>query len=100
MKATPVLIAALLASGAVDALAQQRAQPVSDAGFYILGSVGRAWADIDNGAVDASVRAAGAATSATTSDDRVSAWKFALGYQFNRNFALELTYADFDGFTV
>ena len=100
MRAFPVLIAAFVGSGAVDALAQRPAQPVSDSGFYVLGGWGRAYADIDNAAIDASIRAAGAATSSTTSDDDVSAWKFALGYQFGRYFAMEASYAHFDDFTV
>ena len=100
MKITSVLIAAVLGSSAANALAQQRAQPVSDLGVYVLGSIGRAKVDIDNAGIDASVRAAGAATSTTSSDDNVSAWKLGLGYQFNRNFAVEVSYADFDGFSL
>ena len=97
MKFTPVLIAAVLGSGAVGALA---AQPAADQGFYLSGGWGQAQADMDNASVDASLRAAGVTSSVTSSDDRVSAWKFALGYQFNRHFALEAGYADFDGFST
>jgi OOP family OmpA-OmpF porin len=100
MKTVALAMAVLVGGGTVDALAQQRAQPVSDSGFYILGSVGRAWADINNAAIDESVRSAGFATSSTTSDDDVSAWKLALGYQIGRNFALELAYAHFDNFNL
>ena len=94
---TSVLMAAALGLGAVDALA---AQPVADQGFYLLGAWGQAQADIDNAAIDAGVRASGAATSVTSSDDRVSAWKLGAGYQFSRHFALEVSYADFDGFST
>ena len=100
MKTAPVLVIALVATGAADAFAAQPAPPAPDRGFYVLGAAGRASVDIDNGAIDASVRAAGALTSNTTSDEKVSAWKLAVGYQFNRNFALELSYADFDNFKL
>ena len=99
MKTTPIILAAAIATCAFDALAQQRAQPV-DSGFYLSGSWGQAKVDIDNAAIDADLRAAGAASSSTRSDDQASAWKAAFGYQFNRHFALEVSYLDLGDYTI
>ena len=99
MKTTPFILAAALATGAVDALAAQAMQP-DDRGFYLSGSWGVGKVDIDNAAIDASARAAGFATSSTTSDDKESTWKVAIGYQFSRHIALELSYLDIGDYTI
>ena len=52
-----------------------------DAGFYIGGAIGQAEVrDVCDGA--------------STCDDKDGTWKLFLGYQFNRNLALEFGYAD------
>lgn len=52
-----------------------------DAGFYIGAALGQAQIDVD-------------CTGASTCDDKDSNWKILGGYQFNKNFAVELGYTD------
>ena len=64
------------------------AQQVQDTGFYIGGAIGYARYDIDDGAI----RAAGATT--FSSDNSDTGWKIFGGYQFHRNWGVEVGYVD------
>jgi OOP family OmpA-OmpF porin len=84
------LAAALLA--AAPALAQSR-------GPYLGISGGYSRSDIDTGEINDEARSAGFATASTSADETDTAWKVFAGFQFNRNFALELGYADLGEFS-
>jgi OOP family OmpA-OmpF porin len=79
------LVAVLLA--AAPALAQNK-------GPYLGISAGYARTDIDTGEINDEARSAGFATASTSADESDTAWKVFAGFQFNRNFALELGYSD------
>jgi OmpA-OmpF porin, OOP family len=85
MKSKKALIAALIgvsaAVAAPVAFAQARGQ-AADAGGYVGGSFGQSTASCDVGGVGLSC------------DDKDTAWKVFGGYQINRNFAVELGYAN------
>jgi OOP family OmpA-OmpF porin len=66
---------------------------VSFAQFYIGGGVGPAWANIDDNAVNV----AGATASSLSKEERDIGWKLFGGYEFNKNFALELGYFKLGG---
>jgi OOP family OmpA-OmpF porin len=57
------------------------AQAGSEAGWYVGASLGQSQVDVD-------------CSGTTTCDDKDSAWKIFGGYQFNRNFSVELGYTD------
>lgn len=63
------------------ALAFSASAAAQDAGFYVGGALGQAQVDLD-------------CTGATTCDDKDTSWKIFAGYQFNRNFALEVGYVN------
>lgn len=58
-----------------------------DKGWYIGGGLGQSKSDVDEAQIDSLF-----ANSSTTSDERDSAWKFFGGYQFNKNWAIEVAY--------
>lgn len=59
-------------------------------GWYIGGGLGQSKSDVDEAQFDSL-----SASSSTTSDEKDnSAWKLFGGYQFNRNWAVELAYVD------
>jgi len=58
-------------------------------GWYIGGGFGQSKSDVDEVQIDSLF-----ANSSTKSDERDSAWKFFGGYQFNKNWAIELAYVD------
>lgn len=82
-----------LIAGAPAALAQ-------DQGWYIGGGVGVSKADVDEGSFNAGLIAAGFAAATTTSDEKDTGWKLFVGYQLNKNFAVEGGYADLGRFSA
>ena len=89
----------LLAAGAL--LAAPAYGQLKDSGFYIGGGLGRSDAKIDNAGVTAAVQAFPGVTSAiTTTDDTDTGWKVFAGYQINRNFAIEVGYANLGKFST
>lgn len=85
MKAKQAVVIALAAAGIVGT-SQAMAQAQSRlSGAYIGGSIGQA--EFDKGCE-------GIAGSGVSCDDKDSTWKLFGGYQVNRNFAVELGYAD------
>ncbi len=93
--AAPFLLAALAGSPVVHA---QSTPP--DQGFYLGASAGQARTDVPTGEFNDDLLGLGVATARTTSDDKDTGWKLYAGYQFNRNLALELGYADLGKFTL
>lgn len=72
-------------------------------GFYAGGNVGQSRAKVDTAGIDAAVRAAGAASSATTANENDTGFKLFGGYRFHPNFAIEAGYFNlgkFDTTTV
>ena len=67
-------------------------------GGYVGGSIGQSKAHFDDAAVAARVRAAGPATTSLSTDDKDVGFKLFGGYQFHRNFAMELGYFDLGEF--
>lgn len=80
-------VAALLAAGCL-AGSPVFAQMQQDTGFYLGGSIGNTQFDIDTGPL-----VAAGATSVTT-DDSDTGWKIYGGYQFHRNWGVEVGYVD------
>jgi OmpA-OmpF porin, OOP family len=78
-----VLVASAIALSGALAATQASAQ-AQDMGFYIGGAIGQAEL---KGACDG-------LPAGTSCDDKDSAWKVLGGYQFNRNLAVELGYAN------
>jgi OOP family OmpA-OmpF porin len=76
-----IVAASVLALGAAAALAEE------DSGVYVLGSVGQSKFQ--------TVSMGGLSTSGWRVDDTDTAYKLQIGYQFNKNFALETGYVDF-----
>lgn len=76
---------ALLAAAAVPAVAGE---------VYVVGSVGRSSIDIDQNDVDSDLVAAGAVGVSSNLDDNDTGYKLQLGYQYNKNFAVEGGYID------
>jgi OmpA-OmpF porin, OOP family len=89
MKSKKALVAALIgvsaAVAAPAAFAQARGA-AADAGWYAGGSLGQSTADCK--------------VSGGSCDDKDTAWKIFGGYQINRNFGVELGYADLGKITV
>ncbi len=98
MKVTIATGALLLASGF--AFAQQPG--ISQAGFYVGGSIGAATADVKDATneLNSAFASVGAVNSSTTSDDSDFSYKLFAGYKFNKNFALEGGYADLGKYTA
>jgi len=69
-----------------------------DAGWYGGGSVGRAWAEIDDRRITRELQAAGFATTSISKDERDTAFKLFSGYRFSKYFALEGGYFDLGEF--
>jgi OmpA-OmpF porin, OOP family len=63
------------------------AQASGDAGWYVGASLGQAQVDVD-------------CSGTTACDDKDSSWKIFGGYQFNRNFSVELGYTDLGAVTA
>jgi OOP family OmpA-OmpF porin len=85
------LITLALALATSGALAQ-------DSGWYGGATFGRAWADIDNGAVGAAAQAAGTPVNNFYGNDADNAWKILGGYNINKNFAVEGSWFDLGEF--
>lgn len=63
-------------------------------GWYMGGSVGQSKVSIDKGATEAAFTSGGFATASATSDETDTAWKLFGGYQFTKNWAVEIAYVD------
>ncbi len=72
------------------AFAQQGLHP----GFYVLGGLGQARMDINQGELDAASLAVGNGVPSSVSNTETG-WKLGVGYQFNQYFGVEGTYVDF-----
>jgi OOP family OmpA-OmpF porin len=70
----------------------------ADLGGYVGGSIGGTKAHFDDATIAASVRAPGPVTTSLDSDDKDWGFKLFGGYQFHRNFAVELGYFDLGKF--
>ena len=71
------------------------AASAEDTGFHFGGGVG--WSHLDSNTVDRSLRSAiadGGATGTVDSDDENLAWKVFFGYDFGKNFGVEVGYVD------
>jgi len=66
----------------------------ADPGWYVGGNVGQTRADFDAAAITRGVLGAGFATTSIVDDDRSVGGKLFVGYQINRNFAVEGGYFD------
>jgi OmpA-OmpF porin, OOP family len=73
--------AGLAVLGLASAIAFAGPAFAQDARFYVGGALGQSSVDVD-------------CTGTTSCDNEDSSWKILVGYQFNRNFALEFGYAD------
>lgn len=93
-----VLVASALVFGSVAALPP--AALAQDKGWYVGAGVGRSNADIDTGAINAGLIASGFAAATTTADEDDTGWKLFAGYQLNKNFAVEVGYADLGQFSA
>jgi OOP family OmpA-OmpF porin len=94
LAASAVAIAGLAVGG--PALAQQK-----DSGWYIGGGLGQSRVNIDEAGINAGIVAQiPGLTAVTSSDETDTGWKLYGGYQFNKNIALELTYADLGKFNT
>lgn len=82
---------------ALTALAPAHAQ---DRGTYLGFGLGQSRLQADHAAIDAGIVRSGFGSASTSFDERDTAWKLHLGYQFNRNFALEAGYTDFGKFVL
>jgi OOP family OmpA-OmpF porin len=71
-----------------------------DRGTYLGFGLGQSRLQADHAVIDAGVVRSGFASASTSFDERDSAWKLYLGYQFNRNFAFEAGYTDFGKFSL
>lgn len=78
---------------ALIALLSAFAAPVMADGLYVVGSVGQAKTDIDQGALDGTDSSLAGFQSSTKKTD--TAYKLQLGYQFNKYLALEGGYINF-----
>jgi OOP family OmpA-OmpF porin len=89
MRSKKALVAALIGASAAlaapAAFAQARAQ-AADTGWYLGGAFGQSSADCQ--------------VSGGSCDDKDTAWKIFGGYQINRNFAVELGYANLGEISV
>lgn len=88
-----IMLAALLAAATQTVLA---ADPSS--GMYVLGSVGKSKVSIDTASFDSDLTAAGATGVSSTTDEKDTGYKLQLGYQYNRNLAVEGGYVDLGKF--
>jgi len=78
------------------ALAQQK-----ESGWYVGGGLGQSRVNIDEAGINAGIAAlVPGLTSVTTSDETDTGWKLFAGYQFNKNIALEASYADLGKFST
>ena len=68
-------------------------------GFYVGGNVGQSRSKIDTASIDAAIRAAGAATSATTANEHDTGFKLFGGYRLHPNFAVEAGYFNLGKFS-
>lgn len=71
-----------------------------DTGWYVGAGVGQSKIDIDEAGINAQLRALGAASATTSSDEKDTGWKLFGGYQFNKNFAVEGGYVDLGRFSA
>ncbi len=86
----PAVLGSLIAASATTAQAQMQ-----DSNYPYFGlSVGRANAQFDERAIAARQLGAGRTITAISGDDKDTAYRLFGGYQFHRNFALELGYFD------
>ncbi len=74
-------VAAILTAAGMAVSSASMAQPKQDMGWYAGGSFGQSEIDID-------------CAGTTSCDDSDTSWKIFVGYQANRNLALEAGYAD------
>jgi OOP family OmpA-OmpF porin len=81
------LITAIAAASSLSAFAD-------DTGVYVLGSVGSSQPDIGQSTFDGRLGNAGATNVESSWQNSDWGWKAQLGYQFNRNFALEGGYVN------
>jgi OmpA-OmpF porin, OOP family len=88
----------MLAAGAL--LAAPAYGQLKDSGFYIGGGLGWSDASIDSAGINAAATAVGFASAATTADDNDTGFKLFAGYQLNRNFAVEVGYANLGKFST
>ncbi len=72
-------VAAIFAGAGLAVSSTSMAQPRQDMGWYLGGSLGQSEVDID-------------CAGTTSCDDRDTSWKVFVGYQVNRNFAIEAGY--------
>lgn len=93
-------IAAASVLGFALALTQVPEALAQDAGWYVGVGVGRSEVDIDTGSLNAALITVGATSASTTADETSSGWKLFLGYQFNRNFAVEGGAGDYGRFSA
>ena len=81
------LITAIAAASSLPAFAD-------DTGAYVLGSVGNSQPNIGQSTFDGRLGSAGATNVGSSWENSDWGWKAQLGYQFNRNFALEGGYVN------
>jgi len=79
------LLAVALVAGASSAMASD---------FYVAGSVGQSSINMGTGSIDADLRAEGFTGVSSNTDENDTAYKLTAGWQFHKNFALELGYFD------
>jgi len=75
------------------------ASPVFAGDLYVLGSVGRTSANLNQGAIDANLRSAGATGVSSNVNETDTGYKLQLGYQVNQNLAVEGGYVNLGKFT-
>lgn len=80
------------------AAASQPATAEENVGWYVGGSVGPSYADIDEPKITGSLLESGFTTTAFDHDDRDTGYQLFAGYQFNRNFAVEGGFFDLGEF--
>ena len=63
-------------------------------GFYVVGDVSRSSVSMDRGTFDAALTGAGAVGLSSSDSGDSTQWRVQLGYEFNKNFAVEGGYID------
>jgi OOP family OmpA-OmpF porin len=100
-----VLAAALLASGFAQAQTTSMARPAFDSpewadhAWYIGTGIGQGRAKMDNDRLVRALTTGGATGAAVSGDDKDVGYKFFVGKQMSRNFAVELGYSDLGEYT-